>query len=344
MDPLGDFAKEIGVEARRRFWGNVRGTPAFRRFASVVAAAALAASIAVVGEQALERRDAARLTADDTFSRLGGRRVRYLLAGADQPGPPVVLVTGLGGTIEQWHAVQPALARVAPVLTYDRGGQGFSDDIDAHDSGRQVEELHDLLGDVGLKGPFVVVAYSASAWMVRLFQARYPQLVAALVFLDPIAPKGTLATRRAIGTCTVEAFFGIMRLKGWWAHGGKPRTHREEIELAEVANFHHWLATFRGLWVLGDWTGQLMSASPVSSVPVAVATTYDPEHGAAQREAFKRSRQLTERESRGIFDPIRVDHSRLAQSEEVTAFVARIEAEARKDPSATEGSTSAVAH
>ena len=52
-----------------------------------------------------------------------GVRLRYAVAG---DGPPVVLVHGLGGTIENWCGIAPALARKHRVLVPDLPGHGHS--------------------------------------------------------------------------------------------------------------------------------------------------------------------------------------------------------------------------
>ena len=52
-----------------------------------------------------------------------GSRLRYAISGA---GPPLVLVHGLGGTIENWRALAPALAARHRVLVPDLPGHGRS--------------------------------------------------------------------------------------------------------------------------------------------------------------------------------------------------------------------------
>jgi pimeloyl-ACP methyl ester carboxylesterase len=52
-----------------------------------------------------------------------GARLRYAVGGA---GPPLVLVHGLGGTIENWRAIAPRLAASHRVLVPDLPGHGHS--------------------------------------------------------------------------------------------------------------------------------------------------------------------------------------------------------------------------
>src|SRR3974377_1741001 len=53
-----------------------------------------------------------------------GAPLRYAVGGA---GSPVVLLHGLGGTVENWRAIAPALARSHRVLVPDLPGHGQSD-------------------------------------------------------------------------------------------------------------------------------------------------------------------------------------------------------------------------
>src|SRR5689334_11396040 len=52
-----------------------------------------------------------------------GTRLRYAVGG---DGPPLVLVHGLGGTIENWRALAPRLAARYRVLVPDLPGHGHS--------------------------------------------------------------------------------------------------------------------------------------------------------------------------------------------------------------------------
>jgi pimeloyl-ACP methyl ester carboxylesterase len=54
---------------------------------------------------------------------VGGARLRYAVGGE---GSPIVLVHGLGGTVENWRGLAPALARNHRVLVPDLPGHGHS--------------------------------------------------------------------------------------------------------------------------------------------------------------------------------------------------------------------------
>jgi pimeloyl-ACP methyl ester carboxylesterase len=58
-----------------------------------------------------------------------GTRLRYAVGGPAGDGPPLVLVHGLGGTIENWRALAPPLAASQRVLAPDLPGHGASDPL-----------------------------------------------------------------------------------------------------------------------------------------------------------------------------------------------------------------------
>jgi pimeloyl-ACP methyl ester carboxylesterase len=69
--------------------------------------------------------------------------------------------SGLGGTVLDWQLVQPEVAEFGRVCTYNRGGRGWSDPGAQPRTSRQfVEELHALLDNAGVQGPYVLVGHS----------------------------------------------------------------------------------------------------------------------------------------------------------------------------------------
>jgi pimeloyl-ACP methyl ester carboxylesterase len=133
-----------------------------------------------------------------------GRAMRVAVAGLDQrkPGQPViVLEAGAAETgIERWTPVFAALARVAPVLAYDRRGVGKSEaDTEKVTLRRTAQSLHALLRRLNIAPPYVLVGHSWGGVVLRAYFDQYAAEVAGLVFLDavnPGRPSGERLTRR----------------------------------------------------------------------------------------------------------------------------------------------------
>ena len=99
-------------------------------------------------------------------------------------GPAVILEAGLGGASPAWSRIGPAVSSVTTVCSYDRAGHGRSDEAGPQDGNAIAEDLHALLDQAGVAGPYVLVGHSSGGPYVRVFAARYPEAVAGMVLLD----------------------------------------------------------------------------------------------------------------------------------------------------------------
>lgn len=104
--------------------------------------------------------------------------------------PTVVFDAALGGSSISWSLVQPAVARVTRACTYDRAGFGWSDPGPLpRTAARIVDELHELLARSDVPPPYVLVGHSFGGLVTRLFAARHPAEIGALVFIEPAHPE-----------------------------------------------------------------------------------------------------------------------------------------------------------
>jgi len=127
--------------------------------------------------------DASRYPARGQRVDVGGYRLHISCIG--DGSPTVVLDAGQGGFSLDWSLIQPELATTTRVCAYDRAGYGWSDPSPQPRTPRQIaEELHTLLGNAGIEGPYVLVGHSAGGKHVRLYATRHPQDVAGMVLVD----------------------------------------------------------------------------------------------------------------------------------------------------------------
>ncbi len=81
------------------------------------------------------------------------------------------------------------LAESFRVVSYDRAGLGWSDlGPMPRTADRIVGELHSLLERAGISPPYVLVGHSFGGLTMPLFAARFPDEVAGMVLVDPVAP------------------------------------------------------------------------------------------------------------------------------------------------------------
>ena len=91
---------------------------------------------------------------------------------------------GTGWSI-YWTRVQPELAKLTRVCSYDRAGFGWSESDPLPRTGQQMaEELHQLLTRDGISGPYILVGHSLGGFIMRLFRQAHPHDVVGMVLVD----------------------------------------------------------------------------------------------------------------------------------------------------------------
>jgi pimeloyl-ACP methyl ester carboxylesterase len=147
----------------------------------------LALPLAAVTYQTFGRwRDARRFPPPGRLIQIGASRLHLHRTGTGSPS--VVLEAGIAGTSLTWSLVQPGLAELTTVASYDRTGLGWSDSCSTPRTVHtMVQELSSMLVESGLSGPYVLVGHSFGGLLVRAYAAAYPEQVAALVLVDPVS-------------------------------------------------------------------------------------------------------------------------------------------------------------
>ncbi len=154
--------------------------------------------------------------------------------------PTVILESGLGEPgvmMAGW--IQPAVAARTRVCSYDRAGRGDSDAAPGVQDGLAIaSDLHRLLANAKVPGPYVLVGHSSGAVYVKVFAHQYPAEVAGLVLLDaqpsdayeqlPGWSTFYAGLRRYTGLAPTLARLGAMRLFYQGAVGGLPDAARTE--------------------------------------------------------------------------------------------------------------------
>jgi len=133
----------------------------------------------------MTRIDAHKYPAPGEMADVGDYSLHLNCTGEAGGAPTIVMDSGLGGTVLDWQLVQPELAKSMHVCTYDRAGMGWSDTGDQPRTSEQiVKELHTLLGNAGVKGPYVLVGHSFGGTNMQVYGSQYPDEVAGMVLVD----------------------------------------------------------------------------------------------------------------------------------------------------------------
>jgi pimeloyl-ACP methyl ester carboxylesterase len=120
---------------------------------------------------------------------VGGYRLHIHCTGSGSP--TVVIVAGAGDWSTTWGGVvQPEVAKTARVCTYDRSGLGWSEAAPLpQDAAQFARELHTLLQNARVPGPYVMVGHSLGGFIVRVFAHDYASEVLGVVLIDSMNPK-----------------------------------------------------------------------------------------------------------------------------------------------------------
>lgn len=132
-----------------------------------------------------------------------------------QGSPTVVLEAGAAGMSAAWGWVQPGVAMVTRVCSYDRAGLGWSETGDvSYDPTLVAPALNALLDHAGEHPPFVLVGQGLGTAFSRLYASTFPDQVAALVLIDPpadVARKAADNSTRLVNASPWLARAGVLR-------------------------------------------------------------------------------------------------------------------------------------
>src|SRR5918998_1738836 len=148
----------------------------------VVALLALAVVGAIYQSIATERAERAYPLPGEMVD-VGGHSLHIDCVG--QGSPTVVLDAGSGGFSAQWVRVQGEVSGTTRVCAYDRAGMGWSElGPDPRDAKQITGELHTLLSEAGIEGPYVLAGHSFGGMYMQTYAARYPEEVAGVTLVD----------------------------------------------------------------------------------------------------------------------------------------------------------------
>ena len=115
---------------------------------------------------------------------VGGHQLHIYCIG--EGSPTVVLEAPATGMSAAWGWVQPAVAELTHVCSYDRAGLGWSEAGDRQFEPSAVPgQLHTLLERADEPGPYVIAGQGLGAAFATSYAAQFGPEVAALVLVDP---------------------------------------------------------------------------------------------------------------------------------------------------------------
>jgi pimeloyl-ACP methyl ester carboxylesterase len=271
-----DAPIRTGHLGRRLLRGLARGTAVI--VALIVGLAAVGASYEAIAAGG----DAKAYPPPGRLVDVGGYSLHIQCVGTGSPA--VVLESGLGGMSLDWSLVQKEMGQTTQVCAYDRAGMGWSDPGPQPRTPSQIaRELHTLLANAGISGPYVLVGHSVGGKNVRMFALQHPEQVAGMVLVDarseyadaPGAPADPQSLPQVTGSewslYGAGRRVGLVRLIGASQWGPLTLSERTRTELALLATGQHGLdATAAESLAMTADNAQLQAAPSLGARPLIV--------------------------------------------------------------------------
>lgn len=119
----------------------------------------------------------------------------YLQVG--ESTPTILFFNGFRMRLESWDKVYAPLSPTASMLLFNRLGVGHSCKADKNqDAKTVVEAVHDMVVELNIQIPYILVAHSLGGIFVNLYARTYPCEVGGVVFVEASHPD-EIAKQRA---------------------------------------------------------------------------------------------------------------------------------------------------
>jgi pimeloyl-ACP methyl ester carboxylesterase len=242
---------------------------------------------------------------------VGGHRLHLNCIGSGSP--TVILQPGLGDFSSVMGWIAPAVAAQTRVCVYDRAGRGWSELADgAQDATQIAAELHTLLQEAHIAGPYVLAGHSFGGLYILTYAQRYPAEVAGMVVIDSTNPAPTAdpARARAYDSRSADAItdrvaalgaaaarLGLLRLLPAAGYGDLPPLARDEIA-AKTATADYasgWINEFVQANASGAEAAMLTDFADKPLIVLTAGAETDATHDAAQNKLATLSKNSSHR-------------------------------------------------
>ena len=203
----------------------------------------------------------------------------------------VLVDAGNGDYSLGWSQVQPEVARFSRICTYDRAGYGWSDPHPVPRTAKQMAlELHTLLGQANIEGPYVLVGNSLGRLNVRMYASLHPEEVVGMVLVDAmqediltqLPPERSQIEQQHTATWGVMKFmaqFGVLRMMGKSAgeqflpaHIKRLPADKQELYVTLMSHPAYFETAQGELQLLGESCKQVREVGKLGDLPLVVLT------------------------------------------------------------------------
>jgi pimeloyl-ACP methyl ester carboxylesterase len=220
---------------------------------------------------------------------VGGYQMHLYCTGINVDGSStVILESGLGSISSAWALVQAEVAKGTRVCSYDRAGMGWSESSpEPRDAQHIAQELHTLLQNANIPGPYVLVGWSMGGLYAREYAGQYSDKVAGLVLLDSSHPDQWTSTpegqaqfesnAKIYSVAPALVRLGVMRVMGLLQPDSGLPTPNSEALKASFAATKDWDAQSAEYLASLATATQVRESKLLNNIPLIVLTAT--EHG-----------------------------------------------------------------
>jgi len=174
------------------------------------------------------------------WTEANGISIHYELAGS---GPSVVLLHEMGGTLNSWDGIFPALTHHYRVLRYDQRGSGLTEKVRSPITTENlVADLEAMLQATELSPPYHFVTVAAATMQALIYMTHHADNIGSFVFCNPFTgadPSRVAALKERAGLAEREGLRAAIPTtldNSWPSNIGDPEAY----------------ATYRGRYMAHD--------------------------------------------------------------------------------------------
>ncbi len=129
------------------------------------------------------------LFSQEKLVEVNGHKYNVFVSGIEKRkanAPVIVFESGMGVDLGNWKGMINQISSFAPVFAYDRAGIGKTNKIFKMPTISFVaESLHEILNNLKIEPPYLLVGHSLGGVYIRAFAGLYPKEISGMVFIDP---------------------------------------------------------------------------------------------------------------------------------------------------------------
>src|SRR5688572_22949246 len=176
---------------------------------------------------------------------IGGRNLYIICVGAGSP--TIIFESGLGADYSLWQKIMLEMSKSTRLCAYDRAGVGRSDPAPMPRTSRDMMmDLHTLLTEANVPGPYVLVGHSLGGFIIRLYADEHPEEIIGMVLVDSSHPDANSAFLAALPPESPDESQCVKDVRNYLTEVVNPE------ELTEGLDFEASAAQVRDLGLLGD--------------------------------------------------------------------------------------------